>query len=70
MALTHHLIVQISSYRAYKRGTSDYCLLGDDIVIFDPIVAEHYQKILIALDMPISEQKTHISYDTFEFCKR
>jgi len=33
MALTHHVIVQIASFRSLTRSTRDYCLLGDDIVI-------------------------------------
>jgi len=70
MAITHHIIVKISSLRAGKRNFKNYALLGDDIVIADSSVAIEYQKILGLLDMPISEQKTHVSNDTYEFAKR
>lgn len=71
MALTHHIIVQVASMRAgYKTRFEKYCLLGDDIVIADCSVATEYKRLLSELDMPISEAKSHVSTDTFEFAKR
>nr|UUW21449.1 MAG: RNA-dependent RNA polymerase [Guiyang mito-like virus 6] len=70
MALTHHFIVRISAHRNGIINFTDYALLGDDIVIRDHKVAETYKHLLGILDMPISEQKTHISEDTYEFAKR
>lgn len=70
MALTHHVIVQIASLRANRKGTREYVLLGDDIVIFNKKVGEEYQKLISSLDMKISDTKTHMSSTTFEFCKR
>jgi hypothetical protein len=69
MSLTHHLIVQIASIRASCPYWS-YCILGDDIVIWDSRLAEEYRTLLLHLDMPISDQKTHVSKHVFEFCKR
>jgi hypothetical protein len=70
MALTHHLIVQVAAQRAGFLRFKGYCLLGDDIVIANAAVAQQYRDLLQVLDMPISEQKTHVSEDTFEFAKR
>jgi len=70
MALTHHLIVRVAALRAGFPHFTSYCLLGDDIVIANAAVAQQYKALLAQLDMPISEQKTHVSEDTFEFAKR
>jgi hypothetical protein len=71
MALTHHVLVRIASRRAGKTVFFDrYCILGDDIVIADSGVAGAYKELLAQLDMPISEQKTYVSDDTYEFAKR
>lgn len=70
MALTHHVIVQLASLKVSGKKTDKYCLLGDDIVIWDDDLARGYLEMLKSLDMPISEQKTHISSSTYEFCKR
>lgn len=71
--LSHHLIVQVAAYRARVVTQSlfaDYCLLGDDIVIHNDDVAREYKKILESYDVPISEAKSHVSKNTFEFAKR
>jgi len=70
MALTHHLIVRLSARRAGLHRFKNYAILGDDIVIANHQVAAEYRKSLEALNMPISEQKTHVSEDTYEFAKR
>lgn len=71
MALTHHYLVQASALKSgYKRYFKKYVLLGDDIVIACPKVAVQYKILLSQLSMPISESKTHVSNDTFEFAKR
>jgi len=70
MALTHHVLVRVAALRAGIPHFTSYCLLGDDIVIANALVAQQYKDLLSQLDMPISEQKTHVSDDTFEFAKR
>lgn len=70
-ALTHHLTVRVAAKRAgYDPTFSDYILLGDDIVIANKAVAEEYQKLISQLGVAISEAKSHVSNDTFEFAKR
>lgn len=71
MALCHHFIVQLAAERAGVEQPYDrYALLGDDLVLCDERVALAYRDILRALDMPVSEPKTHVSADSFEFAKR
>jgi len=76
MALTHHILVQVSALRAgvlnfrsrtYFKG---YALLGDDLRIDHSLVASEYLNLIAQLDMPYSAPKTHVSKHGFEFAKR
>lgn len=61
------------AFAAKQVGIDDfkeYALLGDDIVISNPSVAEAYMKLLGRYDIPFNPTKTHTSLDTFEFAKR
>lgn len=70
-AITHHAIVRLAALRAgLTTRFTNYALLGDDIVIANDAVAREYRAILSDLGVSISEQKTHVSPDTFEFAKR
>lgn len=69
-ALAHHLVVAIAAKRVSKPNFADYAMLGDDIVIFDSAVAESYRSIIQDLGVEISDTKTHVSIDAFEFAKR
>jgi len=70
-AITHHAIVRLSAKRAGLPITwSDYVLLGDDIVLANEHVAKEYMAILSILGVKVSETKTHVSNDTYEFAKR
>jgi len=70
MALTHHYIVRLAALRVGIPHFRDYALLGDDLVIANAAVATEYRNLLSILDMPVSEAKTHVSEDTYEFAKR
>jgi len=70
MALTHHYLVRLAAVRAGIPHFRDYALLGDDLVIANAAVATEYRNLLSILDMPVSEAKTHVSVDTYEFAKR
>jgi len=71
MALTHHLIVFSAFRKAGVRfNHRRYMLIGDDIVISGDKVAESYRNICSDLGMEISEMKTLVSSDTFDFAKR
>lgn len=71
-SMSHHLIVQYAaSLNGFEPGKFEsYCLLGDDLVIADPMVALSYKDIIESLGVQISEQKSLVSFDTFEFAKR
>jgi hypothetical protein len=45
-------------------------MLGDDIVINNDNVAKKYKKLMDALGVKISSNKTHISSKYYEFAKR
>lgn len=70
MALTHHFLVRLAVLRAGFPHFQSYCLLGDDLVIANAAVAGQYKALCAQLDMPISDAKSHISSDMFEFAKR
>lgn len=76
LALTHHWIVQLAAYRAgvSQNSTwySNYEILGDDLVIFDRLVADQYLLIMKALGCEINLNKSIVSHDrpVFEFAKR
>jgi len=70
-SICHHVIVRVAAQRAGKPVTfSNYVLLGDDIVIGDDLVAQHYRAIMEELGVEISVTKSHVSADTYEFAKR
>lgn len=76
LALTHHLLVQISAWRvgAEKEGTwfTDYAILGDDLVIFNYDVAHEYIKVIHKIGMEIGLHKSVLSrkFTSLEFAKR
>lgn len=71
LALTHHVIVNISAKRVGLTLFKDYALLGDDIVIADKAVAMAYHEIMTkVLGVDINLSKSLISSNSFEFAKR
>jgi len=62
--------VQYAAYQVGKYPFRDYILLGDDIVITDDQVALKYTECIKALGVEISEAKSHVSENTYEFAKR
>jgi len=67
-SLLHHSIVRALA-RKFDRPLS-YVLLGDDIVIFDSILAEKYTQFMGLCGVPISSSKTIISNQLAEFAGR
>jgi len=74
LAVTHHLIVQ---YCAKSSGLSrpgvwydNYELLGDDIILFDKVVADAYLAVMAGLGVGITLSKSVVaSNETIEFAK-
>jgi hypothetical protein len=72
LALTHHIIVQIAALKAYPVSRTmfeNYCILGDDIVIADDLVAFEYLHIMNYLGVNISKYKSIESPLFCEFAK-
>jgi len=74
LAFTHHLIVQFAALPLTngKILYKDYAVLGDDLVIFNHIVAKRYHKIISALGVECNLAKSIMSPsgDGLEFAKR
>jgi hypothetical protein len=72
LALTHHLMVQFSAFRAGMRGWFTlYAVLGDDIVIADSRVARKYRALCRLLGVEIGLNKSLVSKGrTLEFAKK
>lgn len=75
LAFTHHLIVQFAANRVYG-GISklfiDYFVLGDDIVIYNSLVAKEYHNIITSIGVECNLAKSIISPSgtALEFAKR
>jgi hypothetical protein len=72
LALTHHAIVQFAAWRAGIDGWfKDYAVLGDDIVIGNRDVANHYLRVMEILGVEVGLAKSLISSNkSAEFAKR
>ncbi|QPK91778.1 RdRP [Fusarium verticillioides mitovirus 1] len=68
--LTHHLVVYYCATINGYKNFDQYIILGDDIVIKNDKVAKTYKKVIKALGVELSESKTHVSSNTYEFAKR
>jgi len=70
LALTHHVIVRYAAFQAGVKGSFNYVVLGDDIVINHDKVAQEYLHIMRALGVSINMSKSIVSSDMVEFAKR
>lgn len=75
LAITHHWIVQYCAKEAYpnqKEWFLGYEVLGDDIVIFDQLVADKYLEVMTVIGTEINITKSIVSRSrpVFEFAKR
>jgi len=70
--LCHHIVAQYCYFNITGKlpEQMDYSILGDDIVLVGEKFAAEYTKVMTQLGVSISEQKSHVSQDTFEFAKR
>ncbi|KAF9589105.1 hypothetical protein IFM89_019155 [Coptis chinensis] len=71
-ALSHHFLVWYCAELVYPgREFRRYAVLGDDVVIADPLVAKRNEEALGEFQVEISRQKSLISSTgSFEFAKR
>lgn len=70
-ALTHHFVVFVCCSRlGIKWSSAKYIVLGDDVLIGDPVLAGMYLAALRSLGVEVSSSKTYISSELCEFAKR
>jgi len=71
-ALTHHFVVQYCYYKAYNKVAyfNKYSLLGDDIGIWDPKVANKYQQFMSDIGVKINLSKSIVGNNSGEFANR
>jgi len=70
LAVTHHIIVMMAARLNNISSLQEYCILGDDIVIWNDKVAKSYLSLMVTLGVSISDTKSLISSDILEFAKR
>jgi hypothetical protein len=64
MAIFHHTVVQWAAWKAYPTDWAwfdAYCIVGDDIVISDKLVADQYLAIMSALGVKVGLHKSLVS---------
>jgi hypothetical protein len=57
-AITHHVTVEACALKAGFTSFKDYCLIGDDVTIFNSKVAREYRRFLDHFSINISESKS------------
>jgi len=74
LAVTHHYLLQLCAYRLGKLQSweENYEILGDDLVIFEPKLAQEYLMLCKQLGVEINLSKSIVSPNkpSFEFAKR
>lgn len=70
LAITHHVIVKMAAIRKGIMNFTDYCILGDDVVIANDLVAQEYLALMSTLGLEINSQKSVNSKIFTEFAKR
>lgn len=60
-AISHHITVEALALKLGKPGFKDYCIIGDDVTIFDKKVAQEYKKFLDVIQVDISKAKSLVS---------
>uniref|UniRef100_A0A2V0RI02 RdRp n=1 Tax=viral metagenome TaxID=1070528 RepID=A0A2V0RI02_9ZZZZ len=57
-ALTHHITIEALALKVGKPSFKDYCIIGDDVTIFDSEVSKEYRRFLNHFEIQISESKS------------
>jgi hypothetical protein len=74
LAITHHFLVQYAATLAGCKKSGEwyveYELLGDDIILFEKVVADQYLSIMEDIGVPINLSKSVVAKNaTIEFAK-
>jgi hypothetical protein len=70
LAVFNHVLVRMSALKCGLQGFTDYCVLGDDVVIAHEGVAKEYRAFLSELGIGVSISKGIESSTFLEFAKR
>jgi hypothetical protein len=70
LAISHHVIVKCAAIKSGIIDFKDYCILGDDVVIANDIVASEYLNLMTILGLSINLQKSVESNSFTEFAKK
>jgi hypothetical protein len=73
LALTHHWILQYCSFLLGRTGWEEqYEILGDDLVVFDCVLADKYLEIsrILGVEINLNKSISSPSKPVFEFAKR
>lgn len=57
-ALTHHITIEALALKEGFKSFKNYCLIGDDVTIFDKKVSDSYRRFLNHMMVGISEAKS------------
>jgi hypothetical protein len=57
-ALTHHILIEALAMKCGYPRFRDYCIIGDDVTIFDEKVSKEYQSFLNRIKVSISVAKS------------
>lgn len=66
----HYLMFELCQELGIDWKTAPYYFLGDDVLIGCKRLGEAFRARLKLLGVEVSELKSYISQDMFEFCKR
>lgn len=71
LALSQHTLVWLAAeIEGVRKGSFSYAVVGDDLVINHDKVALTYERLANELGIPINTEKSIVSENKFEFCKR
>jgi hypothetical protein len=74
LGLVHHAIVQYSAYLSNQFPFATYCVVGDDVILFEEDtntpVTNTYLSLCSRLGIPINKSKTYTSSTFFNFISR
>jgi len=72
-SLTHHVVIEFCAFKEGFKSFKDYAIIGDDVVIWNPMVARRYKNFMDEIGVSINLSKSLISDDhnlRIEFAKR
>lgn len=72
-SLTHHAFIEFCAFKEGYQSFREYAVLGDDVVIWNPRVANYYKDLLSKIGVSINLSKSLVAdptHNRIEFAKR